>query len=81
MAADKILFKTAGKVVSMRGKTAATLLPKLLPLLNGQHTIPEIVSILQEFGPENITRALELMNNKELLGACRRAFVSGPGLW
>lgn len=67
IADDRILFKTAGKVVSIRGKTVTTLLPKLLPLLTGQHTVAEIIAALPEFGAESIRRTLELMNNKELL--------------
>lgn len=67
MAADRILFKTAGRVVSMRGKTVTTLLPELLPLLDGQHSVAEIIALLQEFDPKDIKRTLELMNGKGLL--------------
>lgn len=67
MAADRILFKMAGRVVSMRGKTVATLLPELLPLLDGQHGVMEIVDLLQGFDAKDIRRTLELMNGKGLL--------------
>lgn len=70
-AGDRLLFEHAGEVVELNGKAVRALLPALVPLLDGAHTVREIVGNLGEAVEVPILNALELLDRHGLL-------VDGP---
>jgi bacteriocin biosynthesis cyclodehydratase domain-containing protein len=64
---DRYLVENGGTVVTLEGHAAHTLLPRLLPLLDGTRTIDELAS---ELGPAivpAIDQALTLLDSNRLL--------------
>lgn len=68
---DRLLFEHGGHVVELNGRAVRTLLPALVPLLDGAHTVPEIVETLGAATQEPVTKALALLDAHGLL-------VDGP---
>jgi bacteriocin biosynthesis cyclodehydratase domain-containing protein len=68
---DRLLFEHAGHVVELNGRAVRALLPALVPLLDGAHTVPEIVEILGEAAEAPVAKALALLDDHGLL-------VEGP---
>jgi bacteriocin biosynthesis cyclodehydratase domain-containing protein len=64
---ERILFEHAGRLVELRGRAVRTLLPALLPLLDGAHTHSEIVGRLGEAAEPSVRNALELLDRHGLL--------------
>lgn len=64
---ERILFDHAGRVVELRGRAVGTLLPPLLPLLDGTHTHAEILACLGEAAEPSVLKALELLDGHGLL--------------
>ncbi len=69
---DRLLFEHAGRVVELNGRAVRALLPTLIPLLDGTHTVQEIVEILGVAAEAPIARALALLDDHGVL-------VEGPG--
>lgn len=68
---DRLLFEYAGHVVELSGRAVQALLPALVPLLDGAHTLREIVEILGEAAEAPIAKAVALLDDHGLL-------VEGP---
>jgi bacteriocin biosynthesis cyclodehydratase domain-containing protein len=68
---DRLLFEHAGHVVELNGRAVRALLPALVPLLDGAHTVHEMVEILGDAAEAPITKALALLEAHGLL-------VDGP---
>jgi bacteriocin biosynthesis cyclodehydratase domain-containing protein len=68
---DRLLFEHGGRVVQLDGRAVRALLPALIPLLDGAHTVTEIVNALGETARTPILRALSLFDDHGLL-------VEGP---
>ncbi len=67
----RLLFEHAGQVVELNGRAVGALLPTLVPLLDGTHTVREIVEVLGEAAEAPIAKALTLLEEHGLL-------VDGP---
>ncbi len=67
----RLLFEHAGHVVELNGGAVRTLLPVLLPLLDGEHTVHEIVATLGDAAEAPIRNALSLLDEHGLV-------VDGP---
>ncbi len=67
----RLLFEHAGHVVELNGGAVRTLLPALLPLLDGEHTVREIVATLGDAAETPIRKALALLDEHGLI-------VDGP---
>ncbi|HEY1317241.1 MAG TPA: TOMM precursor leader peptide-binding protein [Gaiella sp.] len=68
---NRLLFEHAGHVVELNGRAIRALLPALVPLLDGAHTVREIVEILGEAAEAPVAKALALLDDHGLL-------VEGP---
>ena len=68
---SRLLFEHAGHVVELNGQAVRALLPALLPLLDGAHTVREIVATLGDSAEAPIRKALALLDEHGLL-------VDGP---
>jgi bacteriocin biosynthesis cyclodehydratase domain-containing protein len=64
---DRIVLEYAQAAVVFDGAAAGRLLPALLPLLDGEHSIGEIVAILGEPAAPAIEQALKLLADHRLL--------------
>ena len=64
---DRLLFEHAGEVVELRGQAVEALLPALLPLLDGSHTVTEIVEQLGEGAEPPVLKALDALRSHGLL--------------
>jgi len=70
---DRLLFEHAGHVVELEGRAVRALLPALAPLLDGAHTVREIVGILGDAVEAPVAKALALLDAHGLL-------VDGPAV-
>ncbi len=68
---SRLLFEHAGHVVELNGRAVQALLPALLPLLDGEHTVLEIVAALGDAAEAPVNKALALLDEHGLL-------VDGP---
>jgi ribosomal protein S12 methylthiotransferase accessory factor len=68
---SRLLFEHAGHVVELNGRAVQALLPALLPLLDGDHTVLEIVAALGDAAETPVNKALALLDEHGLL-------VDGP---
>ena len=68
---SRLLFEHAGHVVELNGRAVRALLPVLVPLLDGTHTVHEIVAALGDAAETPILKALALLDEHGLL-------VDGP---
>jgi bacteriocin biosynthesis cyclodehydratase domain-containing protein len=68
---ERLLLEHGGTVISFDGKAAGLLLPSLLPLLDGSHTVRDIVETLGAAVAPATRNALELLNE-------RGALLEGP---
>jgi bacteriocin biosynthesis cyclodehydratase domain-containing protein len=68
---SRLLFEHAGHVVELHGGAVRALLPALLPLLDGEHTVREIVATLGDAAEAPIRKALALLDEHGLV-------VDGP---
>jgi ribosomal protein S12 methylthiotransferase accessory factor len=68
---NRLLFEHAGHVVELNGRAVQALLPALLPLLDGEHTVLEIVAALGDGAEAPIRKALALLDEHGLV-------VDGP---
>lgn len=64
---EQLVLEHGGTVIAFDGKAASLLLPSLLPLLDGRHTVGEIVGTLGEAVAPATRNALELLNEKGAL--------------
>ncbi|MGI9111819.1 MAG: TOMM precursor leader peptide-binding protein [Gaiellaceae bacterium] len=64
---DALLLEHSGTVVRFAGAAARTLLPRLLPLLDGNRTTDELIAIVGRPVALAVERALELLAEKRLL--------------
>lgn len=67
MDGERVQLRSARKVMLLRGKLASTLLPELLPYLDGTYTVDEIVAHLSDFPESAVRRALHLLTQRGLL--------------
>jgi AcrR family transcriptional regulator len=65
--ADGFLVDGTGDQQVLRGKATQTLLPRLLPLLDGTRTLDQIAESLPKFPQEAITNAIALLYTRGLL--------------
>jgi bacteriocin biosynthesis cyclodehydratase domain-containing protein len=65
--ADRILFEHGGSVVTLEGRAASSLVPALVPLLDGSRTVEEIIEALGAKVAPATTQALELLAQNGLL--------------
>jgi bacteriocin biosynthesis cyclodehydratase domain-containing protein len=63
----RVLLEHAGSVVTLEGRGAATLLPALLPLLDGTRSVEQLVSELGHVAEPAVLNALELLARHGLL--------------
>src|SRR5262245_26315775 len=70
---DRLLFEHAGRVVELKGGAVRALVPALVPLLDGAHTVRQIVETLGEAAEAPIIRALALLDDHGML-------VEGPAV-
>src|SRR5204862_7816982 len=68
---DRLLLEHAQVVVVLEGAAVSTLLPALLPLLDGTRTVPDLVERLGVAARPAVDRALETLAGHGLL-------VEGP---
>jgi bacteriocin biosynthesis cyclodehydratase domain-containing protein len=68
---ERLLFEHAGHVVELNGRAVRALLPALVPLLDGAHTVREILELLGDTAEAPIAKALTLLDHHGLL-------VDGP---
>ena len=68
----RVLVEHGGTLVTLAGRAAGTLLPALLPLLDGTRTIDEVGAGVGERARPAVDRALALLAHHQLL-------VDGPG--
>jgi thiazole/oxazole-forming peptide maturase SagC family component len=59
--------RTIDNIFMMRGKAVSELFPALLPLLNGEYEIDDIVSRLKDFSEEVVVAAVNALNKKGIL--------------
>ena len=64
---DQLLLEHGGTVISFDGRAAGLLLPSLLPLLDGSHTVHDIVEKLGEAVAPATRKALELLSERGAL--------------
>ncbi len=67
----RLLFEHAGRLVELNGRAVRALLPALLPLLDGEHAVREIVATLGDAAEAPVLKALALLDEHGLL-------VEGP---
>lgn len=65
--ADGLLVDGTGDQQVLRGKATQTLLPRLLPLLDGTRTLDQIVEELPNLPRESVTNAVALLYTRGLL--------------
>lgn len=70
----RVLLEHGGTLVTLEGAAATTLLPALLPLLDGSRTVPELGTALGPAAAPAVANALALLAEHELL-------VDGPGVF
>lgn len=63
---DTLIFHYADSVISLKGRAAETILPKLLPLLDGRHSIEQIERIVGT-NAEVTRAAVNMLERYELL--------------
>jgi bacteriocin biosynthesis cyclodehydratase domain-containing protein len=66
-AEDEVVLEYGQRIVCLAGRAGAVLLPVLLPLLDGTHTLDEIVEVLGEPARPAIEAALERLHELNLL--------------
>jgi oxazoline/thiazoline synthase len=64
---ERILLEHAGSVVTLEGRAATTLLPALLPLLDGTRTVEQLVAELGSVTEPAVANALSLLARHALL--------------
>lgn len=64
---DHLTFHYADSVVSVKGRAASTILPALLPLLDGRHTVQEIQEAVGEELGALVAPAIGLLDREGLL--------------
>jgi bacteriocin biosynthesis cyclodehydratase domain-containing protein len=64
---DRLLFEHAGTLVELEGGAVHTLMPSLLPLLDGDHTVGEIVEALGRKVEPSVRKALAQLDEHGLL--------------
>lgn len=69
--ADRVLLEHGGTVVTLEGKAVRSLLPRLMPLLDGRRTIAELVDALGGRAAPAVENALAVLAANNLL-------VDGP---
>jgi bacteriocin biosynthesis cyclodehydratase domain-containing protein len=67
----RVLLEHGGTVVTLEGRAATALMPRLLPLLDGTRTTDEIVNVIGIAARPAVTKALSLLADNQLL-------VEGP---
>jgi bacteriocin biosynthesis cyclodehydratase domain-containing protein len=68
---NRVVFQYADSAVVLEGRAATVLLPKLLPLLDGHHTLHDVEGIAGENGRPAVRAAIEALDRSDLL-------VDGP---
>ncbi len=66
-AEDEVVLEYGQRIVCLAGRAGAVLMPVLLPLLDGTHTLDEIVEVLGEPARPAIEGALERLHELDLL--------------
>ena len=64
---DEVVLEYGQRIVCLAGRAGAVLMPVLLPLLDGTHTLDEIVEVLGEPARPAIEAALERLDEHDLL--------------
>jgi bacteriocin biosynthesis cyclodehydratase domain-containing protein len=67
MEGERVQLRSARKIMLLRGKLASTLIPQLLPYLDGHHPTEEIVAKLSGFSEKDVRGALDLLSQRGLL--------------
>ena len=67
MAEDEVVLEYGQRLVCFAGRAGAVLMPVLLPLLDGTHTLDEIVEVLGTPARPAIEAALERLDDHDLL--------------
>lgn len=64
---DGLLIEGAGERQVLRGPAATALLPRLLPLLDGTRTLPEVAALLPELRAQSLHDAVALLYTRGVL--------------
>ena len=65
----RILFKKNNHlIISIGGDLGLSLIPKLIPLLNGKNSFEKILQSLGEFGKEKVIGVLNMLQNHNIIG-------------
>ncbi len=73
---DGILIEGTADQQVLRGKATRTLIPHLLPLLDGKHTLDDLVKTLPGFSAQSILNTVALLYTRGLLEDCSADPVS-----
>ena len=71
--ATRVTFHYGDQLVTCHGRGAVVLFPRLLPLLDGQHTMDEVVNSQGLAAAPAIRRAIALLTTNDLL-------IEGPAI-
>lgn len=63
---DQVIFHYGDSVICLKGRAAETILPKLLPVLDGRHSIEDIASIAGD-DAQVVDAAIKLLERYDLL--------------
>jgi bacteriocin biosynthesis cyclodehydratase domain-containing protein len=74
---ERLVFEHASRAVVLEGAAVRTLLPRLLPLLDGTRSVDELVAAVGAPVEAAVTKALSLLGERGLLTAGPRAAVAG----
>ena len=64
---ERLVLEHAHRVLTLEGAAVRTLLPRLLPLLDGTRTVPEIVAVVGGAAEAAVTNALRLLAERGVL--------------
>jgi len=67
MEGERVQVRSAKKIMMVRGRLAATLVPEILPYLDGNHSTDEIVSKMANLPENEVLSVLALLHQRGLL--------------
>jgi SagB-type dehydrogenase family enzyme len=77
---DGLLFVGGEQAQVLRGRSARSLLPRLLPLLDGRRTLDDLRGELPDVGPEAVCHAVMLLYSRGLMEDGAPGGTDGAGL-
>ncbi len=64
---DALMFKDGKKIQTMRGRTVASIMEKVIPLLDGSRTLEEIIPLLTEVNRNEMLKILGVLHIRGIL--------------